>query len=170
MRLILVRHGPASPRDAARWPDDALRPLTARGARVTRDAARGLARVERKIGLIASSSLVRAKQTARVFARACDVAKVEELDALAPGGSRDRILKFLAAHATDRSVMLVGHEPDLGALAGALLLGARSPLAIRKAGACAIAFEEDARLGAGALRWFLPAKLLARLATRKVKR
>ena len=169
MRLILVRHGLAGRRDAERWPDDALRPLTTRGVRRSRDAARGLARIEREIGLIVSSSLARARQTARLLARALDVAAVEELDALSPGGSREKILKFLAAHATDRSVVLVGHEPDLGELAGALLFGSRSRLAIKKAGACAIAFEGDARIGAGALHWFLPAKMLARFAARKVR-
>jgi phosphohistidine phosphatase len=169
MRLILVRHGPAGRRDAERWPDDALRPLTSRGLRRSRDAARGLARVERGIGLIASSSLGRAWQTAHVFARVLDVAVVEELDALSPGGSRDRILEFLAAHVADRTIMLVGHEPDLGELAAALLFGSPSNLSLKKAGACAIAFDAEVRVGAGSLRWFLPAKMLARLASSRVQ-
>lgn len=168
MRLILVRHGPAGPRDAERWPDDALRPLTSRGIKRSRDAARGLARVEPGIGLIASSSLARALQTARIFAQALEVAAVETLEGLGPGGPRENILEFLAAHAAVPSVMLVGHEPALGELAGALLFGAPSHLAIRKAGACAIEFGTEVRVGAGALRWFLPAKLLARLASKAV--
>ena len=94
---------------------------------------------------------------------------VEELDTLGPGGSRDRILEFLAAHAADRSVMLVGHEPDLGELAGALLFAPPASLSIKKAGACAIAFDAEVRVGAGSLRWFLPAKMLARLASSKVR-
>jgi phosphohistidine phosphatase len=169
MRLILVRHGPAGRRDAERWPDDALRPLTSQGVKRSRDAARGLARVEPGISLIASSSLERALQTARIFARVLDVAVVEELDALGPGGSRDGILEFLAAHAGDRSVILVGHEPDLGELAGALLFGSPSHLSMKKAGACAIAFDTEPRVGAGSLHWFLPAKMLARLASKTVR-
>jgi phosphohistidine phosphatase len=124
-----------------------------------------LARIEPEISLIASSSLARALQTARVFARALHVAAVAELEALGPGGSPDRILEFLVGHAADRSVMLVGHEPDLGELAGALLFGSPSSLSIRKAGACAIAFDAEVKLGAGSLRWFMPAKILARLAS-----
>jgi len=169
MRLILLRHGPAGRRDAERWPDDALRPLTSHGIKRSRDAARGLARVEPGISLIASSSLGRALQTARVFARALDVDAVEELDALRPGGSRDRLLEFLAAHGRDRSIMLVGHEPDLGELAGALLFDSPSALPMKKAGACAIAFDTEPRVGGGALHWFLPAKMLARLATKTVR-
>ena len=169
MRLVLVRHGPATRRDAERWPNDALRPLTSRGVRRSRDAARGLARVEPDIGLIATSSLTRALQTARVFAQVLDVAGVEEFDALEPGGSRDRILEFLAARAAERSVMLVGHEPDLGELAGALLFGSPSGLSIKKAGACAIAFDAEVQVGAGSLRWFLPATMLAQLGSRRVR-
>jgi phosphohistidine phosphatase len=169
MRLILVRHGPAGRRDAERWPDDALRPLTSRGVKRSREASRGLARVEPGIGLIASSSLARALQTARIFARTLHLAAVETLDALGPAGSRAGILEFLAAHAAVRSVVLVGHEPDLGELAGALLFGSPSHLPIKKAGACAIAFDAEVRAGAGALHWFLPAKMLARLGSTAVR-
>jgi phosphohistidine phosphatase len=169
MRFMLVRHGPAGRRDAERWPGDAVRPLTSRGVKHTRDAARGLARVEPEAGLIASSSLARALPTARVFARPLDVVVVEESDALGPGGFRDRILEFPAGHAADRSVMLVGHEPDLGELARALPSGSSASLSIKKAGACAIAFDAEVRVGAGVLLWFLPAKILARLESGKVR-
>jgi phosphohistidine phosphatase len=169
MRLILVRHGPAGQRDAERWPDDGMRPLTPRGVRRSRDAARGLACVEADISRIASSTLARARQTARVFAHALDVAVIDELPALNPGGSRDEILEFLTTHAGDRSVILVGHEPDLGELIGALVSGGPSSLPLKKAGACAITFDADVRVGAGTLRWFLPARMLTLLASREVR-
>src|SRR5262249_34655973 len=91
MRLILFRHGPAGERDANRWPDDSERPLTLRGAQLTRRAAAGLARLEPGIEQVATSPFVRARETARVLADVLRIGEVEELDALRPGGSVDAI-------------------------------------------------------------------------------
>jgi len=66
-----------------------------------------------------------------------------------------------------RRIALVGHEPDLGKLAGTLLFGAPSAVALKKAGACAIDFEGAIRPGSGRLCWFLTPRMLRRLARRK---
>jgi len=169
MRVIMFRHGLAGSRDAARWPDDGLRPLTSWGKQRTRAAARGLARLEPDVRLIASSPLTRARQTAEVLVEVFDRAEVVELEPLRPGGSHRKLIEFLAARPAESTMVLVGHEPDLGTLAGTLLFSAATPtsLAIKKAGACAISFEGDVRPGAGRLHWFLPPKLLRRLAAKK---
>jgi phosphohistidine phosphatase SixA len=65
MKIILFRHGPAGARDPSRWPDDAERPLTARGEKRTRLAAMGLRRVEKNIERLITSPLKRADRTAR---------------------------------------------------------------------------------------------------------
>ena len=169
MRVIIFRHGPAGSRDAVRWPDDGLRPLTSWGRQRTRAAARGLARLEPDVRLIASSPLTRARQTAEVLAEVLDWAEVVELEPLRPGGSHPKLIEFLAARPEDTTVALVGHEPDLGLLAGTLLFSSApsTTLAFKKAGACAIDFEGGLRPGAGRLLWFLPPKLLRRLAAKK---
>jgi len=64
-------------------------------------------------------------------------------------------------------VVLVGHEPHLGKLAGTLLFGAPAHLPIKKAGACAIDFEARPRAGGGQLVWFLPPRALRQLAGKK---
>jgi len=53
--------------------------------------------------------------------------------------------------------VLVGHEPDLGKLAGVLLFGAPAALPLRKAGACSIEFDNHCAAGKGRLRipWLL---------------
>jgi phosphohistidine phosphatase len=167
MRVIIFRHGPAGERDPVRWPDDGLRPLSPRGEDRTRAAAGGLAVVEPAIGCIATSPLVRAAQTARVLASLFDDAPVETLDALAPMGSHRLILEFLAARPADETVALVGHEPDLGKLAGILVFGAPVSLPLKKAGACAIEFAGEVKAGGGRLCWAMPPRLLRRVAGRK---
>ncbi|MDE2038957.1 MAG: histidine phosphatase family protein [Elusimicrobia bacterium] len=71
MELLLMRHGPAG--DSRRWlargRADAERPLTETGRRKTRRAAEGLARLLPRLDLIASSPLLRARQTADALAR-----------------------------------------------------------------------------------------------------
>ncbi len=169
MRVILFRHGPAGSADGSRWPDDSARPLTARGAARTQEAARGLARIESGITRIVTSPLVRADQTARLLQDALrDSIPLDTLDALAPGGSYRRIIQHLADLPSADVVVLVGHEPSLGKLAGVLLFGAPASLPIKKAGACAVQFSGAPNAGEGRLRWFLPPKVLRRMGRRKV--
>jgi phosphohistidine phosphatase len=165
MRIILFRHGPASRRDPTRWPDDGDRPLTALGARLARNAAEGLAHIEPGIEQILSSPLVRTRQTARVLASVLGMEDIEEMEALCPESPIANILHYLLARVSDRDVILVGHEPGLGALAGALLPGSPAGLSLKKAGACSIRFEGAPCEGGGRLRWLLPPGILRSLAT-----
>jgi phosphohistidine phosphatase len=171
MRLILFRHGHADEADPARWPDDRERPLSARGAERTADAARGLATLEERITRVITSPLRRARETAGILAGELAIdAPFETHDALAPGGSVRQLLETLPADHVDDTLVLVGHEPDLGKLAGTLLFGAPKAIPLKKAGACAIAFEGPAAPGAGRLAWFLPPKALRRLGKRQKER
>src|SRR5207249_4702112 len=149
--------------------DDGLRPLTGGGEERTYGAAAGVARLEPKIRVILTSPLLRAAQTARVLEGVLEDASVETLDALRPGGSYREIIRKLGRFADADSVALVGHEPDLGTLAGTLVFGAPSALPFKKAGACAIRFEGAIRPGTGRIAWFLTPKLLRRLAGKKAR-
>lgn len=169
MRIVLFRHGPAASRDAVRWPDDGLRPLTGQGEKRTAAAARGLARIERGIGLVASSPLKRAAQSAAILAGALGLDDHEVTAALSPGGSYRQVLGWIRAHAHAGDLALVGHEPDLGKLAGTLVFGAPTWLPLKKAGACAIDIEEGLQPGSGRLVWFLQPKMLRRWAAGKEK-
>jgi phosphohistidine phosphatase len=163
MNVILFRHGPAGDPDPSRWPNDADRPLTPRGIEKTRAAARGLRRHIGSAAFILTSPYVRALGTARVVADVLGVMQVETLDALACGGSPRAILTALSRMAPDQTVILVGHEPDLGVLAGNMI-GAGRSLPLKKAGACEIEFLGEAQAGSGELIWFASPKLLRRIA------
>ena len=170
MHIILFRHGPAGDRDPGRWPDDRLRPLTSRGESRTRHAARGLLRLEGEVHIVLTSPLLRCLRSAEILASEAGLShSPEALDALAPRSSwRDVILR-LGEASPESNVVLVGHEPDLGKLAGVLLFGAPKALALKKAGGCSIGFDAPVSPGAGLLRWFLPPRTLKRMAGSRSK-
>ena len=167
MNVILFRHGPAGDPDPSRWPTDVDRPLTPRGIARTRAAARGLRRITGPVAFVLTSPYVRALGTARIVADVLGVTQVETLDALAAGARPSAVITALARLAPDQRVVLVGHEPDLGMLAGQMI-GAARPLPLKKAGACEIEFDGTARAGTGELVWFAPPRMLRRLASKKV--
>ena len=166
MRVILFRHGPAGARDPARWPDDAARPLTSRGARRTRRAALGLRRMEKKVERVMTSPFERADGTARILGRVLGIEAVKTLEALVPGGSSRKVIEALNQEPDASTVVVVGHEPDLGALAGLLVFNNGATIPLKKAGACSIRFESAVRPGAGTLEWVAPPRMLCRI-TRK---
>jgi phosphohistidine phosphatase len=167
MRVVLFRHGPAGSRDPAHWPDDRLRPLTQRGEARTAAAARGLRRLEPEVAAVVTSPLARAARTAKLVGEVYGGAPQETLEALAPGGSYRRVVEFLSKRGRDETLVLVGHEPDLGKLAGMLVFGAPAALPLKKAGACAVDFTSVPQAGKGRLAWLLPPRVLRRLARRK---
>ncbi len=165
MRVILFRHGPAGERDPERWPDDGQRPLTPRGELRARRAARGLLQLEPSLRTVLTSPLERCARTARILREEAALRVAPEpLTALAPGGDPEAVLRRLDEESPEAWVALVGHEPDLGRLAGLLVFGAPTPLPLKKAGGCSIEFLDAIVPGEGRLRWFLPSRALCRLA------
>ncbi len=74
-------------------------------------------------------------------------------------------MKDRTGNTADRKprLALVGHEPDMGELA-ARFLGARGHIEFRKGAVCAIDVDGAMPAGPGTLRWFLPPRVLRRLA------
>jgi phosphohistidine phosphatase len=149
MLLYLVRHGIAvdrAPRAAGRGSarslqaeqevlPDAERPLTLRGRKRSRAAAKGLLALGAKPDAMLTSPLVRAEQTARLFAQvfefpAGDIRLTDTLKASGTPADLLRELAKLGAH----SVMCFGHENHLSQVI-AYILHARAPVTeLRKAG------------------------------------
>jgi phosphohistidine phosphatase len=162
MRLLIIRHATAVPRGTPDMPDEE-RPLTKRGERRFRGAAEGLARLMKRPDTLLSSPLPRARQTAEIAAKAWGKVEVEEEPALA-GGSYNEIATALSRFPSDSTVAIVGHEPDLSTLL-ARLLGSSKPerLAFKKGGAALVDVPGALNEG-GALVWYMPPRLLRRLA------
>ena len=162
MKVLLIRHARAE--DPRLLQRDRTRALTDDGRRRMRRAVRGLATLEPAIEIVASSPLTRARQTAELVGQRYAAAEQFRLPALAPGGARREVLAWLQTQSADACVALVGHEPDLAALAGWLLTGRQTQfLRFKKGGAALIEFAAAPRAGDGRLAWFLSASQLAGL-------
>jgi phosphohistidine phosphatase len=119
---------------------------------------------------VLSSPLRRAEQTAKLLQLALGGSRAFEIaDWLRPGTSYRRVLDELRERGSDESLILVGHEPDLGRLAGVLLFGAPKGLPLKKSGACAIEFVGGLVPGEGRLKWFAPPRLLRRVSRKRSK-
>ena len=161
--IYLIRHAIAEER-GEEWPDDDLRPLTQEGVRRFSEAARGLLSFALPPEHVITSPLVRARQTAELLAAAAEPAlPLVVIDELSPGHAPSSVLTKVRKLGDWERVALVGHEPDLGYLAGELV-GAGRPLPFKKGGACCIDVTWG-RPPRGTLVWFLPPKLLRLLAT-----
>lgn len=125
MDLILWRHAEAH--DAEPGQDDLQRRLTARGEK---NAARMAAWLETQLpqgARILSSPAVRAEQTVRALGR-----KYKVRDALSPGAAVEDLLEAAGWPDAKYPVVLVGHQPSLGALVARLLHMGTEPCPVRK--------------------------------------
>ena len=158
MRLYLLRHAEAV--DQA--PSDAARELTAQGLEQARTVGAFCQRHALKPDLVLTSPFRRAVQTAEPVADALGQSP-QTVAFLASGMTPATALSELRAYQRFTSVMLVGHQPDLGVLA-ATLLGLQNADAL-PVGKAALTCLEVARLGTGGahLRFFLPVKLMGEL-------
>lgn len=162
MKVALIRHARAEPRRLLQR--DRTRALTDDGRRRQRQATKGLKVVLPEITHLASSPWLRARQTAEIIAAEYPEAARYALSALAPGGIPRDTLAWLRGQAFDAVVALVGHEPDLGRLAGWLLTGRSAGfLPFKKSAAALIEFDAAPRAGSGILHWLLTAGQLADL-------
>lgn len=167
MLLLVVRHGIAEDLSDS-ISDDFSRALTPEGRDKTHRAALGLSRIVREIDFLATSPRVRAKQTAQilrdVFGASCAAPKVwDELggDDFLGDGFATWTRKLAALDA--KTVAIVGHEPDLSLFCAQLLAGdCAVAMEFKKAGVCALEVEWGANHAE--LQWFLPPKILRKLA------
>jgi phosphohistidine phosphatase len=164
IELFLVRHAIAAER-GPKYPDDRERPLTAAGAKKFSESVPGLLEMDVTIDFILTSPLVRAHETAVLLANGLKPKPgVVEVEALSPGGRHAAIVEAIKTHAKrHRRLALVGHEPDLGELAGRLL-AARGDFEFKKGGVCLIEVDTATPGGPGTLRWFLTPRSLRALA------
>jgi len=176
MDLLIVRHAIAYERDPARWHDDALRPLSPAGIRRARKAAAGLKELTPRPARLLSSPLVRARETAKILTQMAGWPEAEEVPELAPGEPPAAVLSLLTSDSSGKSqrnkaakrnqtIAVVGHQPGLGELLAACLLGEGGalPIEMKKNAVACVCFEGKARAGHAALKWLATPRMLRAL-------
>ena len=163
LELYLIRHGVAAERGED-YPDDSKRPLTGSGMSKLRKEAKALNALEVGFDLIITSPLIRTKQTGEIISETLNgKPPVTTSDSLAPAGTPAAVMQELARHMRKARIALVGHEPNMGELA-AFLIGAKVPLPFKKGAICRIDFAVFPPKGKGELCWFIPPRMLRKLA------
>jgi phosphohistidine phosphatase len=124
MDLILWRHA-----EAEEGGPDLARALTGKGRKQAARVAEWLQqRLPAKFTVLASPA-VRAQQTAAALE-----VRVKTVDRLAPGAALRDVLQAAGWPDGDGVVLVVGHQPDLGAVVAYLLGDTRGSWSIKKGG------------------------------------
>lgn len=131
MDLILWRHA-----EAEDGPPDLSRELTEKGRKQAAKMAAFLHRHIPSDTRILVSPAVRTQQTVAPL-----TATFATVQAIAPGASVHAVLQAGRWPNAGGTVLIVGHQPTLGAVAGQLL--GCEPLRIKKCGLCWISRHED---------------------------
>jgi phosphohistidine phosphatase len=160
MKLFFLRHGIAE--DAHGGMRDADRALTEEGRRQLAQIAEALLRLDVRPGVIVTSPLVRARETAEIVAPALG-APVEIADELQPGCILDDLQRVVSRFDADR-IMVVGHEPDFSSMAARLINADERGLELKKAGLIRVDVDGSPRPGRGRLTALLTPKMLRLMA------
>jgi len=165
MRLYIVRHAIAAPHGTPGVKDDD-RVLTEEGEKKMRQAAAGLRSLGYIPGIILSSPLPRASQTAEILQKAFGGGiELKIVPSLAPSGSRQDLYRVISQYERKlESLMIVGHQPSLGEIAGEIAWGSAGQyIELKKGGVCVLELEIVRGTPKGTLVSLLPPSILRQL-------
>jgi len=148
-RLYVARHATAE--DASADGFDHARRLTKKGRKAFARLLRRLAEAGMEVDLVATSPLVRARETAEILAAEIDVPRVEVVDMLAPAADWQALVEWTVRQDAAR-VAWVGHAPCVGRLV-ALSIGDGSAAIRMQKGAVAAIRLDDGPGQPGELDW-----------------
>jgi phosphohistidine phosphatase len=170
MNLYLMRHGVAVAADDPAVPSDSERPLTNKGIKRMRRAARGLRRLKIPFDAILTSPVLRARQSAEIVADALGMqTHLEEISGLAPESTVEHLLFSLVRFQDREHLLLVGHEPLMSRTMASLLGGGNAKhlqITVRKGSLCRIELDTMPPKDLGILHWLLTSKQLRLMAER----
>jgi phosphohistidine phosphatase len=153
--IYILRHGRAEKR-APSVHGDAGRALTGEGRTEILGVAEFLASRDVVFGCIATSPYVRALETAQIVTKALGKrGLLVQWEELTPGSSIEALESRISSRSEDESLLIVGHEPLLGAFTGYMISGGHeAAIALGKGGLAKI---RNARFDpvSGELQWLL---------------
>ena len=144
MNLYIIRHAIAVDEGTPEYEQDSERPLTDKGRKKMRQIAKGLRKLGVEFDLILSSPYVRARETAEILA---DVFKMKKKIAfsenLIPMADPELLIPEILEKYSVDGIALVGHEPHLSALIGALTAEHKTlDITLKKGGVCYLTADD----------------------------
>lgn len=156
MLIYILRHADA----AALVTTDEVRPLTKKGVNQSEIVGEFCAKHKINPQVIISSPVLRAAETAQIVARHLPDAETVTDARLASGMEPETGFDVIREYSKFDSVMLVGHQPDLGAFVSSFLSNDGS-MAVNFRKAAIIAIDaESFKQGGGALEFSVPVRLM----------
>lgn len=156
MDIYIIRHGVAADLDSE-IAEEGYRYITIHGRNHCKIVAQRLKDMKVKFDLILSSPLVRAIQTAEVFASALKYdSEVKTAIELVGGYSFNRFLQLLRRNSHHKSIGIFGHAPDVNSYSLNLIKENNSKgmqLNFKNTSVCKIDF--DTKEETGRFVWFL---------------
>lgn len=155
MDIYILRHGKAGVADPGTM-NDSTRALTTRGREEIERIAAWMRDRDPKVTVIATSPLVRARETASIVSRITGLADRQEIwDELSLGVQPEAVVGKISRLPPESTPLLIGHEPQLSSLVSLLICGCPDcGITMKKGGIARI------RRGEGELRgkllWLLP--------------
>jgi len=158
-QLYIVRHAIAE--DLADDGTDFSRKLTKKGRKRFEKLVERLAEAGMQVDLVATSPLVRTRETAEILADVLGGKKrppVESVDALAPSSDWQALVEWTVRQDA-RAVAWVGHAPCVGRLVAATIGDSTASIRMQKGAVAAVRLDDG--LGQpGDLEWLATADLL----------
>ena len=171
MQVIFIRHGAAEEAGHGVPGKDAKRRLVKAGKKETRTVAGALDYLRLRPGIILTSPLVRARETAEIVARRVKRAPhPQPADSLKPGGTWQALKRDIAGHLAQsrRSkrrkgpdiVCVVGHQPDLSRMISEALCGTAVGFKMEKSACIALRWENPEMKGEVAIAFAVEPEIL----------
>ncbi len=165
MDLFFLRHGIAVESGTRKY-IDSERPLTEEGIEEMKDIARAMKSLKLDFDIILSSPFERARHTAEIVALKLKLTERLKLTPSLASGANPKavIAEILERWPQKKSLLLVGHEPDLSHLISILLAGFNTSFVVMKKGSlCKLSTDALAFGRCAWLNWLLTPKQMIKI-------
>jgi len=157
MRIFFIRHAEAIEYETPTVTSDEYRFITPEGRKVSKEIVKHLK--EKFLGLekIFTSSLIRAVQTAEIFADELNFGgEVELVDELKNEATTSSLQQLIKDNSELNIIALVGHEPKMSLLLKIYTGLTELNFDFKKSGVCLVEFNVES--GEGKLEWYFNPK------------